>query len=154
MKKFYIILAVVFTTLFMIGCAPNVSPNNYGASDVGVASKVVPGVILSRRQINIDANSGAGGIAGAVAGGAAGTAVGGSPVASVVGAVGGAVVGGVIGNAADKAVNHHKGVEYIIKLDNGNIISVAQAEDLQFIPHQRVLVIYGAMTRVVADDRI
>ncbi len=93
-----------------------------------------------------------GGIAGATAGAAAGTAVGGSVQAMVVGAVGGAVVGGVMGNGLDKAVNHHKGYEYIIRLKNKSIISIAQAEDLHFSINQPVLILYGATTRIIPDN--
>ena len=41
--------------------------------------------------------------------------------------------------------------EYVIKLNSGHIISVVQAENIKLKNKQRILVIYGANTRVVAD---
>jgi outer membrane lipoprotein SlyB len=152
MKKMLLFVSSLVLSILVTSCAQNVSPNTYQASEVGVTSKVVAGVVIAKRPVNIDANSGAGGLAGATAGASAGSTVGGDAASSIVGAVGGAVVGGVIGNAADKAVNHHQGFEYIIKLKNNSIISVVQAQDMQFMVKQHVLVIYGAMTRIIPDN--
>ena len=145
-------LAMVFTCAWLSGCAQNVSSTTYNAGEVGVAAKVVPGVVLARRTVKIDGNSGAGGLAGAAAGAAAGSGVGGSTQGNIVGAIGGAVAGGLIGNAVDKGVNSQQGIEYIIKLKSGETISVVQAANVQFAPKQHILVIYGAMTRLVADN--
>lgn len=150
--RYLLILTIICSMLN--SCAQNVSPNTYQASEVGVTSKVVPGVIIAKRAVNIDANSGAGGLAGAAAGAAAGTGVGGNTAGNIVGAVGGAVVGGVMGSAVDSAVNHHQGYEYIIQIKKGSSISVVQAEDLKFTIGQHVLVIYGAMTRIIADETL
>lgn len=47
--------------------------------------------------------------------------------------------------------NQTRGVEYVIKLKSGRIISVVQSEDLKLRSKQKILVIYGKNTRVVAD---
>lgn len=155
MYKILSALFPAFLCLLLMSCAQNVSSNTYQASEVGVASKVVPGVIVAKRPVKIDANSGAGGLAGTAAGAAAGSTVGGGGVAGhVVGAVGGAVVGGLAGNAIDKAANHHRGFEYIIRLKNKNLVSVVQAEDLSLQVNQSVLIIYGAMTRIIPDSGV
>lgn len=151
MKNIFFIFALLFLGIQINGCAQNVSPNTYQTSEVGVANKVVSGVIVSKRTVNIDANSGVGGLAGAVAGGAAGSVVGGSTASNIIGAVGGAVIGGLAGSAIDKAVNHHEGIEYIIKLNKGSTISVTQVQDMLFEVNQRVLVIYGHPTRIIPD---
>jgi len=78
--------------------------------------------------------------------------VGSNTATNVMGAVGGAVIGGVIANEIDKGVNRHTGYEYIIKLDEGKTISVVQEKSVQLTVKQHVLVIYGAMTRVIADN--
>ncbi len=154
MKKIFLLIAFSMLAALISSCAKNVSPNTYEASEAGVASKVVHGIIIGKRAVKIDANSGAGGLAGAAAGAAGGSAIGGSDRSNIVGAVGGAVVGGVIGNAADKAINRHQGFEYIIQLKNGSTIAVTQVQELQFEVNQPVLVIYGAMTRIVPDSTI
>lgn len=151
-SKFFRQLAIAVTCATLLGCAQNVSSTTYSTGEVGVAAKVVPGVVLSRRVVKIDGNSGAGGLAGAAAGAAAGSGVGGSTQGNIVGAIGGAVAGGLIGNAVDKGVNSQQGIEYIIKLKSGETISVVQAANVQFAPKQHILVIYGAMTRLVADN--
>jgi hypothetical protein len=44
------------------------------------------------------------------------------------------------------------GYVYVIKLNNGSIISIAQAEDLKLNVRQKVLVVYGKTTRVLPDS--
>jgi outer membrane lipoprotein SlyB len=140
MRAFYMhkirIACAILVTIFLTSCAENPSPNIYTTPEVGVASKVNKGTVLSARAVVIDNNSGAGGLAGSVAGAAGGAALGNSASSVVIGAVGGAVVGGVLGNAVDK----------------GRIISIAQSDPVPFRVHQHVLVVYGALTRVVPDD--
>ena len=51
----------------------------------------------------------------------------------------------------DTNYNQTHGVEYVIKLNSGSIISVVQAENLKLKNKQKILVIYGKNTRVVAD---
>ncbi|MBU0744379.1 MAG: hypothetical protein KKE11_03315 [Gammaproteobacteria bacterium] len=152
MKK--ILLAAVFITACstLSGCIHNVSPNTYTNDEVGIASRVNKGVIVSKRVIKIESTSGVGGIAGAAGGAAAGSAIGSGGAANVVGAVGGAVAVGVVGHEIDKAVNRKTGYEYIIKLDNGKTVAVAQERSIHLAVGQHVLIIYGAMTRVVPDE--
>lgn len=138
--------------LALTSCAKNISPNTYSGSEVGVVSKVKKGVIVSERAVSINNASGNGGIAGTVAGAAGGAALGGNASTAVMGGVGGAVVGGVVGHVIDQGVNHHQGYEYIIRLQEGETVSVTQTEDLRFSPGQPVLVIYGAMTRIISDQ--
>jgi len=154
LKNFKILTTItMFGSLTLLGgCAGNVSPNTYDVCEAGVASKVEPGIIIGKRKINIDGNTGMGGLAGVAAGAAGGSAIGGDARTNVLGAIGGAVIGGVVGNAVDKGVNKHQGYEYIIRLRSGSTISVAQARDLQFQMNQPVLVIYGPTTRIVPDE--
>lgn len=151
-----VLLFVTLPALFglMAGCGPNVSPNTYEASESGVASKVVSGLIVGKRAVKVDAKSGLGGLAGAGVGAAGGSAIGGSPQANIAGAIGGAVIGGLVGNAVDKAAHSHKAFEYIINLKNGSTISITQVQEMEFQVGQRVLVIYGSMTRIVPDNTI
>ena len=155
MKKVATIFTVSVLGLVSVnltGCAPNVSPNAYTRSEVGVVSRTHKGKIISKRAITIDNPSGVGGLAGAVAGGAAGSQIGGNTAAGIVGAVGGAVAAGVVGHAVDKAVNNKIGYEYIIKLEDGKTVAVAQEKSVQLAVGQKVIVIYGAMTRIIPDD--
>ncbi|MEI8055662.1 MAG: hypothetical protein WCH10_06740 [bacterium] len=156
MKKLTLLVFIVVNAALLCGCAQNVSPNTYTTGEVGVVSRVKPGVIIAKRVIDIDNNSGMGGPAGLAGGAVAGSMIGASSSTSthVLGAVGGAVVGGVVGHVVDKAVNHHTGYEYIIKLNDGQTVSVVQEKSVQLAIKQHVLVIYGAMTRVVPDNAV
>jgi len=153
MKKILLLPILIGMVCFALcNCIHNVSPNTYTHGEIGIAAKVNKGVIISKRIINIESTSGIGGVAGAVGGGAAGSMIGGSTATNVVGAVGGAVVAGVVGHELDKAINRHTGYEYIIKLDDGKTISIAQEKSIQLAIGQKVLIIYGATTRIVPDD--
>ncbi len=147
-------VALCVSLLTLTACSRNLSPNNYYGHDVGVASKVLHGTIISKRVVKINNASGIGTLAGATAGGAAGSMIGTHAATNVVGAVGGVLVGGAAGYVVDKAVNSSEGYEYIIKLTNGHTISVVQAMDIQFNVNQRVLVIYGEMVRIIPDDTV
>lgn len=57
-----------------------------------------------------------------------------------------------IDNPGTEYVDGGRGYEYVIRLNSGEIVSVAQAEDLKFKANQHVLVIYGNTTRVMPDD--
>lgn len=96
---------------------------DYNAADVGKVNKVVQGVIISERIVNVFNRGG----------------VQDNPMAS-----------NTVG--VDVDVTRRTGYEYVIKLDTGSIISVVQTENLHLAPKQRILVIYGASTRVVADE--
>lgn len=152
MNKLFTVISVLMLSVTLTACANNVSPNTYSSHDVGKVNRAERGVIIAKRPITIDNNSGYGGMAGAAAGGVAGSTVGGSGAANLIGAVGGAVMGGLLGNAVDKGVNKHQGFEYIIKLKNGKTTSVAQAQDgMEFQVKQRVIVVYGHMARIIPD---
>lgn len=155
MLRSMLVACVVCTgVITLTGCATDVSPNNYAAGDVGVASKVVAGTIISKREIVINKSNGnIGTLAGGAAGAVGGSAIGGGDRANIVGGIGGALLGGVIGNAADKAINKSKGFEYMIRLTkDDSVISITQDKDLALAINQKVLVIYGAMTRIVPDE--
>jgi outer membrane lipoprotein SlyB len=152
MKRYFLLSVFSMASLLIGGCAGNVSPNSYDAAEAGIASKVVQGVIIGKRKVKIDGKGGVGGLAGAGMGAVGGSAIGGGDRSHIAGAIGGAVLGGVIGDQIDKRINQHQAYEYIIRLKNGSTISIAQVQELEFAIHQPVLVIYGAMTRIVPDE--
>lgn len=111
------IFTLLVACLIFSGCAKNVPPGNYDANEVGKVKKVVPGVILSKRPINIITKK-----------------------------------SGSNEDNAPSAVKRSHGFEYVIKFNDGDIVSIAQDEDMKLKTKQHVLVIYGTNTRVVADD--
>jgi outer membrane lipoprotein SlyB len=149
MKQFLLLLLVISA---LSACAPNISPNTYSTAEVGVVSKVMSGTIIAKRRVTIDNNSGVGSVAGATAGAAAGTLVGGNIQTVIIGAVGGAVVGSALGGGLDKSLNQHQADEYIIRLLDHSVISITQSLDINLAVHQKVLIIYGATTRIIPNE--
>ncbi|HEN5539808.1 TPA: hypothetical protein U6312_003135 [Legionella pneumophila] len=111
--------------LLLVSCSNELPPGEYDANEIGKIKKVIPGVIISKRPVNLHRQN-------------ADTNL--------------HVKGGADSNLIDGGYNRTHGVEYVIKLNSGTIISVVQAEDLKLKNKQKILVIYGRHTRVVADN--
>lgn len=152
MKSVLITLFALFAFL-LTSCTQNISPNNYNASYVGEANRVVKGTIVHVRSVQVSGNTGVGTVAGGVAGGAAGSLIGGSTQANIIGAVGGALAGGLLGNYAEQQINRQQAIEYVIKTRKGNLISVVQGPQSNLYVGQHVLVILGARARVIPDTQ-
>jgi outer membrane lipoprotein SlyB len=128
-KKLLACLAAIFC-LFLSGCSKDIAPGEYDSTEVGKVKKVVPGVVLSRRPVNVHAKT-AENLAMPIDGSAAAPA----PAAET-----------------DNSLMRSRGFEYVIRLNSGTIISIVQTEDVRLKPKQHVLVIYGNNTRVVPDE--
>ena len=68
--------------------------------------------------------------------------------AGIIGAVGGAILGGLAGSAAEKSLSGGNAVEFIIREDNGQTISVVQTNEENFQSGERVILSRGARTRI------
>lgn len=116
-------LAVVST---MGGCARNQSQNVYRYDEVGQATAVSFGTVISSRQVDIvGKNTGAGALVGAAAGAGAGSYVG-NGSGSVWAAGAGLLVGAIAGAAAEQAAADRTGIEYIVTLETGVTLTVTQ----------------------------
>lgn len=102
------------------GCAKDIKPGNYDATEIGKVKKVVAGVIISKRPVKFHS----------------------ATSASVSGGEG----------YAEGSANPSRGFEYVIKLNSGEIVSIAQSEDLKLKVKQHILMIQGENTRIVPDD--
>jgi outer membrane lipoprotein SlyB len=122
-KKFFKAMLSLIIVFSLTSCK-ELPPGEYDANEIGKIKKVIPGVIISNRKVNLRQQG---------------------PDAGVAAKAGqeGLMTGGY---------NHTHGVEYVIKLNSGGIISVVQSEDLKLKNKQKILVIYGRNTRVVADN--
>lgn len=116
------LLAVVI----LAGCAQRQSQNVYKYDEVGKASAVTFGTVVSSREVDITGkNTGTGALVGAVAGAGAGSYVGsGSGSAWAAGA--GLLAGALIGAAAEQAMADRTGVEYVVLLESGVVLTVVQ----------------------------
>ena len=101
------------------------------------------GVLVQNQQ------SGVGTLGGAAVGATAGSFLGRNNVrANIIGAVGGAIVGGIVGSVVENGVSTGNAVEFIIREDDGQTISVVQTNEEQFSPGERVVLTRGARTRI------
>jgi outer membrane lipoprotein SlyB len=114
------ILAIPLALLLPLGgCAE--SPNSVSRSEANTVQSVYFGTITRLDAVNISGQTRLGAITGAIIGGATGAIAGSSPGATVGGAAAGAAVGGAAG-----ASERRNGVEFTIRLDNGDVVSVIQ----------------------------
>ncbi len=151
MNRIMLIVASSLIAITLGGCVPNINHPNYHAWEVGRASCVKHGVVICRRNVVVDANSQTGAFAGSLVGAVAGSNLGGCGVAGAIGTLAGAVVGGVVGNAIEQDVNRQPAFEYLIRLDNGDTISVVQGTNIRLRVNEPVFVKFGRITRVVPE---
>lgn len=149
MKKF-ILLAL--GTMFFTSCAREISSDVYSASQVGEVSTTYAGFIKNVREVTVAngeqlEDNGLGIAGGGVAGGVIGNAVGrGNFLPTAVGAVAGAVAG----SFAEKKLKQQTAFEYIVELQNGNLLTVVQGKNQVFSIGQPVyvLVSQGGRSRI------
>lgn len=128
------------------------SGNVVAANQAQTAQSVQFGTIISSRNVTVQGNQGAQ-AAGAVIGGIAGAALGqniGGGTGRVLATGAGATAGAAAGLAAGKSGTSHQSIEWTVRLESGQTISVIQASPT-FATGQRVQVIGGGSnTRLAA----
>jgi outer membrane lipoprotein SlyB len=120
------ILAAIPVALMLplAGCAE--PPNSVSRADANTVQSVYFGTIVNLQAVDIrPGQTRVGAITGAIIGGAAGSTLGSSTAANVAGAAAGATVGGAAGSAVQGA-DRRNGVEFTIRLDNGDTVAVVQ----------------------------
>lgn len=63
----------------------------------------------------------------------------------------GAVLGGIAGNMVEKGITNQTGVEYTVRTNNGETITLVQGTSPTFAVGQKVLIVYGKEARIIAD---
>lgn len=149
------VLAVfAFSLICLAGCTTNISPATYSVGSVGQVNRTISGTVISAREIDVAGTTGVGGGAGSMAGAVVGSGAGGSNSrGNIVGAIGGAIIGGMAGSAIEANATKQKGIEYVVETENGNLMTIVQGIDPFFRQGQKVLVLYGSPSRVIADPR-
>lgn len=117
-------------SLLLYGCTKDLPPGSYDAAEVGKLKKVVPGIIISKRPIHIYANKSE----------------------NVAKSTESAAMPEEDHQLLGSGVKRKRGYEYVVKLNSGDIVSIAQDEDLRLKVKQHILVIYGSITRIVPDE--
>ena len=133
----------LMTLFFSLGCASN-SGKSYRPGEARVAQTVRTGTITHVGTAVIeDDPSLLGPAMGGVAGGVLGSTIGGG-AGRTLAILGGALVGAGAGAAIEKGARTEKALELTIRLDDGQIISVVQADDEYYTVGDKVRVLYGA----------
>lgn len=144
-KKIFL-LSSCFTFLTISACTPKLGGDDYDVQSVGQVSTTLKGVIVSTRKIKIRGDNnpqepGIGAAAGGIGGAVAGSTIGGGNRMPLLGAVAGSIAGGVAGHLIESKLKEQDGVEYQVKLDRGDLITIAQGAEPKMVTGQRVLII-------------
>jgi outer membrane lipoprotein SlyB len=140
------ILVIAVAMGLLTSCVrQQISPNVYSARQVGEAAMTYSGSIVSVRPVSVQQQgSGAGTVVGGVAGGALGAAIGRGNLAPTAL---GAIIGAVAGTAIEHDAARQTGLEYVIQLDNGQLMTVVQGCDQIFQCGEPVYVIMSGCGR-------
>lgn len=143
--------------LVLSACARNISPDVYKASHVGEASNTYAGVIVNARQVLVEEEeylekNGLGVAGGGVLGGVLGNQIGGGSGRTIA-TVGGALAGATAGAYAEKELKKQSAIEYVVKLDNGQLMTIVQGISPVYNTGQRVYVMksYQGRSRIVSS---
>jgi outer membrane lipoprotein SlyB len=122
----------------LAACTTPQTASNYGRAETRMLQQVQLGELLEVREVTLDAQpTGQGGTAGVVLGGVSGAQRGNATQAAI-----GGVLGSFLGQGIEDAAGRRKGLELLVKLDDGNLVSVTQeADGLKYEPGQRVRVL-------------
>ncbi len=121
--------ALVFLVIFAhVAACSGPSRETYSASEVGQIVSVEEGRIVSARPIEIQKKrSGVGTVAGGGVGGIGLLAA--VPGLGLAGLLLGAIGGALIGTLVEDEMNHSRGTEYVVEMDDGRVVVIAQSGD-------------------------
>ena len=148
------ITALITVITALAGCVHNISPQSYSVGSVGQVNRTISATVISVREVDVTGTTGIGGSSGSLAGAVVGSGAGGNNSrGNIVGAIGGAVVGGLAGAAIEANATKQTGLEYVVQTENDNLMTIVQGPETVFVVGQKVLVLYGSPSRLIADPR-
>lgn len=139
--------AVLIGSLALAGCARQISPDVHTGRTVGDTLRTYEAVIEQARLVEIqetDTLEGnkTGQLLGSIAGGVAGARFG-DGVGRALASLGGAIVGSFVGALAEQELKRQPAVEYIVRTDQGDLVTIVQGVEPRLLPGQRVFVQEG-----------
>ncbi len=142
---------VAVASLALGACARQISPGVYTGDHVGEVRETYVGTLQSARVVLVQEDelledNRTGGLLGGVAGGAAASRIG-QGTGKAVAIAGGALAGAALGAMAERSVKRQEAMEYIVRLDNGALLTVVQGLQPQIGVGQRVYVQESARGR-------
>ncbi len=146
-------VAITLAGVTLLACAPTPSGNSVSSNQAQTASTVIMGTITGSRAVTVEANpGGAGAVVGTILGGVAGAALGnevGGGIGKTVATGVGATAGAAAGNRVAAEAGRQQSIEWFVRTDGGQTISVVQASPT-FANGQRVQIVQsGSSTRLV-----
>lgn len=143
MKAKAVLMILLFISFSFVGCIESRSANVYSRNTAMKHQIAEKGTVESVKQVEIEGTkTPVGAVAGAAAGGVLGSTIGsgrGRTLAIVAGALAGAAGGAV----AEEAITSKKGLEIVVKKDNGQTIVVVQEADVFVAAGNWVNIIYA-----------
>jgi len=143
-------LGLLSVAVLLAACQADIGSNQYGTSSVRQAAAASPCSVISVRQVSVKSDNNMGALAGAIAGGVGGYGIGSGSTAHNLGAVGGALLGGYAGDKAQDLLSSQTGYEYVVRLDNGQVMTLTQGTDVLLSPGQRCMILLGNPSRLIA----
>ncbi len=143
--------SLLIALMLLSGCT-NYSGKAYSGNEARKAQTVEYGTVVSVQEVIIEGDNETGALGaagGGVVGGVLGSMVGGGRGRTLA-TLGGAVLGAGLGYAGTKGATTQTALEIMVRLENGQEISVVQGKDVLFAPGDQVRVLRsGRTTRVV-----
>ena len=136
----------------LAGCATDLSGDVYSRSEARETHAVIYGTITETRPVIIDGTqTGVGSVIGTASGAVAGSGIGGdreSAIASIL--IG--TAGGIIGNTVEEKMTRAQGLEMVLALDNGRVLSLVQEVDSvdDFFVGQRIKLLDSGQNKRVS----
>ncbi|MEM7060399.1 MAG: glycine zipper domain-containing protein [Pseudomonadota bacterium] len=139
--------AILVGSLALAGCARQISPDVHTGRTAGDTLRTYTATIEQARLVEIqetDTLEGnkTGQLLGGIAGGIAGARFG-DGVGRALASLGGAIVGSFVGAIAEQEIKRQPAVEYIVRTDSGQLLTVVQGIEPRLIAGQRVYVQEG-----------
>lgn len=131
--------------LLTSACARQMSPDVYSADQIGQVESTYEGTIIQVRKVQVQdgdrlQDNAIGGIGGGVAGGMLGSHIG-HGSGSVLGQIGGVIAGATIGAMTEQELKREKALQYMIRLENGEIKTIVQGVKPRLEEGQKVWVL-------------
>ena len=148
---------MLMLTGIITACTSNISPDTLSPDNANQLTPTTHGKIVSIHMVNVSGNKGmmsnAGAIAGGVGGAIAGSALGGGSRVPLLGALAGAAIGGVGGNYAQEKLSTQQAMQYVIKTDAGNLVTIVQGVGKEkYHLGQYVYIVEGEHAHIVNTD--
>ena len=146
-----LIPAVLVTALAVSGCAREISADSYEGPAAGEIARTYTGVVQNVRQVEIQEDdtlegNKTGQVIGGVAGGFTGSLFG-DGVGQAAAVAAGAIIGALVGSATEQELKRQPAMEYIIRSESGELVTIVQGLEPVLTPGQQVFVQEGRRGR-------